>query len=108
MKIEELREIAKARTPGTWERPEYGDGPLSVWCEGSNIADTHQKRDFSMGSTSCDANTTAIVVMANHIDALLNVAEAGRAVTEYLNPMFVESDEVIINLREALKKLEEL
>ena len=79
MNLEKLREIASKRTQGKWERPKYGDGPLSVWCEGHNIADTHQKRDFSMGSTSCEANTTAIVAMANHIDALLDVAEAAKA-----------------------------
>lgn len=74
MKLEKLREIASKRTQGKWERPKYGDGPWSVWCEGHNIADTHQKRNFSLGSSSSDANTTAIVAMANHIDALLDVA----------------------------------
>lgn len=100
MKLEELRKIAKAMAQGIWERPKYGDGPLSVWCEGNNIADTHQRRNFSMGSTSCDANTTAIVAMANHIDALLDLWETAQCINWTCSQKRME------NLHEALAKLE--
>ena len=101
MKIEELRKIAKARTTGRW---------CYSTCYGVAFIETPDRKTgiaYAVDYLSPN-NADAIIEMSNHIDALLDIAEAGRAVTEYLNPMFVESDELIVNLREALKKLEEI
>lgn len=88
MKLEKIKAIAAQRT-----KPQFED--------------SYYVTRKPMVTFESDEDVQFFFMAANHFDKLLKVAEAGQAVIDFLNPMFIESDEVIVNLKKALEDLKE-
>lgn len=101
MKIEELREIAKVRTPGEW--PCWSDADIAQQIT----------LDGLLRPVVVSSDAEFIATMANHIGALLDVAEAALDHLPYIASgdlfgagKYSEHNISAHKLREALKKLE--
>ena len=106
MKIKELKELAEAATAGPWVYEENGISYVETFDDGYG-----PERNLPTRIAEYTGSNDGLFIAAANPETLLKliaVVEAAQATIDFLNPMFVESDDVIVNMRRALKDLENL
>lgn len=100
MTLDELEKLEKVATPGTWEVRQTGD-LLQIYSDYEP-----PEMSFCILEYTKPEDAAFIAAFRNAAPKLLAVARAARSMIEYVNPMWLETDPPMVEMRKALEALE--